>query len=187
VALDVLATLHRADYLSAVLAHEAFHYHSIRMLPCSLWRGDPEERLLTLLITSIQQEGIADHVACLFMREEELREMFEKHVERGDEYVRGLDRSLSKVYEGHGVDVLVEFMRGVPFGGHVVGYYMAKAIAEALGQEELALTARNPFRFLKKYSEAAEALGLTPLSETSLKLLEAYEVKHFKPSHHSPG
>lgn len=69
-----------------------------------------------------------------------------------------------------------EISRLLPWGGHVIGFYMARAIENQLGREDLLSVVNSPVKFMLLYSSASEKNSdLYRFTETSITFIESME------------
>jgi hypothetical protein len=73
-----------------------------------------------------------------------------------------------------------EILRSIPNNGHPNGHYMADLIANQFGTDTLAVTANDPFRFVRLYNEAARESGgrSVPFSQEAMTYLARLENRY---------
>jgi len=173
VVLDLLCAsdCHLQGILPLTLAHE--YHHNLRrrhFLEIDSSDVGEEGQELLWILHSVQREGIADLIDLqVYLGELEMGrlsdgmrsavEQLAEAIEQAPDFLSQLDDTLACMAAGT-IDIASAgklLKPKIPFSGHPVGYYMAKAILERVGKEEMVAEVGNPISFLRLYDRASRS------------------------------
>jgi hypothetical protein len=174
--------------LQSFIAHESHHWYRNDRARVDWDNVAPHDEELLWTLYQIQGEGIADHIdkrpwiegeAAVPAGRERYAEDYLEALAATPATIRGLDSLLASLGAAtdtdHRADIGARVGELIPMSGHPTGYYLARTILDALGQERLVEDVANPAAFIRAYDEAARASGVPGLSPEALHGLTELE------------
>lgn len=174
VVIDLLYAAGMAERLWLLLAHEAHHQMVAVARGTRIGQAGYSRDDLQWVIDQIHLEGVADIVSS--DPEQPGPGFAAAELLAVPAYLAALDRGLQEVARDpeRRSEIGARLRGGLRWAGHPVGYYMAAAIVEELGQEALVGAALDPGEFFDAYRRAAAAGGTEgPISVAAVGLVRA--------------
>ncbi|MCJ7580268.1 MAG: hypothetical protein MUP98_07010 [Candidatus Aminicenantes bacterium] len=162
---DLLYALELGDLFKPLYAHEAFHYYRDKLAAFS--EGDIllVHQGILLALNMIQNEGLADLIdkpKSIFeggpRADSSYALEYRKNMAESPRILGTLDELLCSLADIPGaLDEVIgwKMFEAIPQSGHPTGFFMAKAVSEKIGEEDLIRTFNNPFAFFYLYNAAA--------------------------------
>ena len=186
---DLIYALELGELFKPLYAHEAFHYYRDKLAAFS--EGDIllVHQGILLALNMIQNEGLADLIdkpASIFeggLRAESSYALeYRKNMAESPRILGTLDELLCSLADIPGAldeGIGWKMFGAIPQSGHPTGFFMAKAVSEKIGEEDLIRTFNNPFAFFYLYNAAAAMDPNFPrLSNKAIALLFELERKY---------
>lgn len=186
---DLIYVLELGELFKPLYAHEAFHYYRDKLATFS--EGDIllVHQGILLALDMIQNEGLADLIdkpTSIFeggpRADSSYALEYRKNMAESPRILGTLDELLCRLADIPGAQdegIGWEMFGAIPQSGHPTGFFMAKAVLEKIGEEDLIRTFNNPFAFFYLYNAAAAKDPTLPrVSNKAIALLFELESKY---------
>ena len=186
---DLVYAFEQGGDFKALFAHEAFHYYRGKSAAFDPGSVLVAHRGVLNVLNMIQDEGMADQIdkpSSIFgngsRADSAYAVEFRKNMAASPRILGALDELLCRLSDSP-LDygrISSEMSAVIPQSGHPTGYFMARAVLDNGGGEELVRTFDNPFAFFYLYNAAALRNSELPrLTNGALAVLQDLETLYF--------